>query len=91
MRTGNSYSYLAAKLFEDKVGDFLTSICPNGTVEREKSFLSGMVRADYYLTKGCQAKKWPPRTAIEVKCRLLYSSISWIYQQYLPLFVSFQF
>lgn len=86
MRTGNSSSYLEAKLFEDKVGDFLTSLCPNGTVEREKSFLSGMIRADYYLTKGCHTKNWPSRTAIEVKYRLHYSSISWIYQQYLPLF-----
>lgn len=86
MRTGNSSSYLEAKLFEDKVGDFLTLLCPNGTVEREKSFLSGMIRADYYLTKGCHTKNWPSRTAIEVKYRLHYSSISWIYQQYLPLF-----
>ncbi len=38
------------------------------------------------LTKGCPQKNWPPKTAIEVQCRLHYSSISWIYQQYLPLF-----
>ncbi|MBM6805316.1 SIR2 family protein [Bacteroides caecicola] len=86
MRTGNSSSYLEAKLFEDKVGDFLTSVCLNGTVEREKTLLSGKIRADYYLTEGCSPKNWPPKTAIEVKCRLHFSSISWIYQQYLPLF-----
>lgn len=44
MRTGNSSSYLEAKLFEDKVGDFLTSVCLNGTVEREKTLLSGKIR-----------------------------------------------
>ena len=41
MRTGNSSSYLEAKLFEDKVGDFLTSVCLNGTVERKKLFYQG--------------------------------------------------
>ena len=86
MRTGNSSSYLEAKLFEDKVGDFLTSICPNGTVEREKTLLPGKIRADYYLIEGCPKKNWPSKTAIEVKWRLHYSSISWIYQQYSPLF-----
>ena len=84
MRTLNSY--LEAKLFEDKIGDYLASICSNDEEIIKESFVSGRMMADYYLPNGCKAMQWPSKTVVEVKIGIRYSSISRIYQSYYPLF-----
>lgn len=79
-------SYLEAKLFEDKIGHYLASICSNEEEIAKESFVSGRMMADYYLPKGCTAMQWPSKTVIEVKISIRYSSISRIYQSYYPLY-----
>ena len=79
-------SYLVAKLFEDKIGHYLASICSNEEEIAKESFVSGRMMADYYLPKGCTAMQWPSKTVIEVKISIRYSSISRIYQSYYPLY-----
>ena len=39
-------SYLEAKLFEDKIGDYLASICSNDEEIVKESFVSGRMMAD---------------------------------------------
>ena len=84
MRTLNSY--LEAKLFEDKIGDYLASICSNDEEIVKESFVSGRMMADFYLPNGCKAMQWPSKTVIEVKNIIRYSSISRIFQPYYVLF-----
>ena len=84
MRTLNSY--LEAKLFEDKIGDYLASICSNDEEIIKESFVSGRMMADFYLPNGCKAMQWPSKTDIEVKNIIRYSSISRIFQSYYVLF-----
>lgn len=84
MRTLNSY--LEAKLFEDKIGDYLASICSNDEEIIKESFVSGRMMADFYLPNGCKAMQWPSKTVIEVKNIIRYSSISRIFQPYYVLF-----
>lgn len=84
MRTLNSY--LEAKLFEDKIGDYLASICSNDEAIIKESFVSGRMMADFYLPNGCKAMQWPSKTVIEVKNIIRYSSISRIFQSYYVLF-----
>lgn len=84
MRTLNSY--LEAKLFEDKIGDYLASICSNDEEIIKESFVSGRMMADFYLPNGCKAMQWPSKTVIEVKNIIRYSSISRIFQSYYVLF-----
>ena len=79
-------SYLEAKLFEDKIGDYLTSICSNDEEIVKESFVSGRMMADFYLPNGCKAMQWPSKTVIEVKNIIRYSSISRIFQSYYVLF-----
>lgn len=84
MRTLNSY--LEAKLFEDKIGDYLASICSNDEEIIKESFVSGRMMVDFYLPNGCKAMQWPSKTVIEVKNIIRYSSISRIFQPYYVLF-----
>ena len=79
-------SYLEAKLFEDKIGDYLASICSNDEEIVKESFVSGRMMADFYLPNGCKAMQWPSKTVIEVKNIIRYSSISRIFQPYYVLF-----
>ena len=79
-------SYLEAKLFEDKIGDYLASICSNDEEIVKESFVSGRMMADFYLPNGCKAMQWPSKTVIEVKNIIRYSSISRIFQSYYVLF-----
>jgi hypothetical protein len=79
-------SYLEAKLFEDKIGDYLASICSNDEEIIKESFVSGRMMADFYLPNGCKAMQWPSKTVIEVKNIIRYSSISRIFQSYYVLF-----
>jgi hypothetical protein len=79
-------SYLEAKLFEDKIGDYLASICSNEEEIVKESFVSGRMMADFYLPNGCKAMQWPSKTVIEVKNIIRYSSISRIFQSYYVLF-----
>ena len=79
-------SYLEAKLFEDKIGDYLASICSNDEEIIKESFVSGRMMADFYLPNGCKAMQWPSKTVIEVKNIIRYSSISRIFQPYYVLF-----
>ena len=51
-------SYLEAKLFEDKIGDYLASICSNDEEIVKESFVSGRMMADFYLPNGCKAMQW---------------------------------
>lgn len=78
--------YLEAKLFEDKIGDYLASICSNDEEIVKESFVSGRMMADFYLPNGCKAMQWPSKTVIEVKNIIRYSSISRIFQSYYVLF-----
>lgn len=79
-------SYLEAKLFEDKIGDYLASICSNDEEIVKESFVSERMMADFYLPNGCKAMQWPSKTVIEVKNIIRYSSISRIFQSYYVLF-----
>lgn len=79
-------SYLEAKLFEDKIGDYLASICSNDEEIVKESFVSGRMMADFYLPNGCKAMRWPSKTVIVVKNIIRYSSISRIFQSYYVLF-----
>ena len=84
MRTLNSY--LEAKLFEDKIGYYLASVCSNDEEIVKESFVSGRMMADFYLPNGCKAMQWPSKTVVEVKTIIRYSSISRIFQSYYPLY-----
>ena len=84
MRTLNSY--LEAKLFEDKIGDYLASICLNDEKILKEYTISERIRADFYLPNGCKNMKWLPQTAVEVKKGINFSSISRIFQIYHVLF-----
>ena len=73
-------------MFEDKIGDYLASICSNDEEIIKESFVSGRMMADFYLPNGCKAMQWPSKTVIEVKNIIRYSSISRIFQPYYVLF-----
>lgn len=80
-------TYLDAMFFEEEVGVVLNSKCSkNEKIIKEQSFLSGKLRADFYLPYGCEAMSWPPKTVVEIKTVLQYSSISRIYQSFLHLY-----
>lgn len=80
-------TYLDAIRLEEEVGTILTSKCSeNEKIVKEESFLSGKLRADFYLPNGCATMSWPPQTVVEIKIVLQYSSISRIYQSYFHLY-----
>ena len=72
----NSYRCLGSVL-EDSISTILLKNGNDSKIEVNKrfSFSGGFYVADFFLPKGCEPLKIKPKTAIEVKYRLLFDTI----------------